>query len=195
MHRKPERYNRSRSANLIPIFEEVPYTLGMTLKEGGILVARGLAIYFLATSLALALATVESLPFFAAGPDWRVTESYFAEAALYFLMAGVLWRRAEKFAPDVPSRESGAPIDQSGLLKVFIAAIAVWWIVKYADLLLDQAETAIHGDWVPIYSIGLARDLLVITVAALTIRWCTKGISLTRMNSYPRSEPPEGDQG
>jgi hypothetical protein len=166
----------------------MPYTRAMTLKEGGVLVSRGLAIYFLAQSLTLVLFSLEYTPGFWGNSSWLKPGMYLAQAALNFLLAGFLWRGADKFAPNVPSSAGPAPIDQSGLLRVLVAAIAVYWFVNFTSLLLTQVVSYLQGAWKPSYTPALIKDAIMMAVAAATYLWAAKGLTLSRMASYPRSE-------
>ncbi|HVT11641.1 MAG TPA: hypothetical protein VHE55_05200 [Fimbriimonadaceae bacterium] len=167
------------------------YTGAMTLREGGILVARGIAMVFLAQTFGYCLNAIEYTPGLFGHHDWEMPMGYFASAALMLLLAGFLWRGAPRFTSDLPDSSPGPPIDQWGLLRVLIAGIAVYWLFGDADKLVMLATTYMTGGWQTSYRVGLYRDIVMALVAGGVLVWAAKGVSLSRLLSYPRSEPDE----
>jgi hypothetical protein len=161
----------------------------MTVKEGGSLVARGMAIFFLAESLRFFVTAFVFLPGVGGQRTWSVAASYFAEAGLYFVFAGFLWRGAASFTVGLPGSQGGAPIDQAGLLRALVGGVAVYWLFFFSERVLNQTASMLRSDWTVRYGASLIEDVLMLAISAIVFWRASKGVTLARMISYPRSEP------
>ncbi|MFI5385961.1 MAG: hypothetical protein ACHQ50_07555 [Fimbriimonadales bacterium] len=163
----------------------------MTVRESGALVSRGLAIYFLSISISSvihAATYVFGVPQYA----WSRIEEYMALAAIYFLFAGILWRKADRFASDLDGLPAQGGIDPAGLLRVVLAGIAVYWIFNEIEPLLNHLTSYLRGEYTSQYIAALVDHSVLLVAAIALFLYSSRGMTIGRMIAYPRAEP--GDE-